>query len=101
MVEGILVFYFPRIRELFNLKLFVDTDADTRLARLNIIIFGKLLIIIFQESSEGHRRKGQRFGACASSVHNPSEASLRGVLHSDKEICGCDRPERCREHSCH
>jgi len=33
MVEGILVFYFPRIRELFNLKLFVDTDADTRLAR--------------------------------------------------------------------
>merc|ERR1712096_558615 len=33
MVEGILVFYFPKIRELFNLKLFVDTDADTRLAR--------------------------------------------------------------------
>jgi len=33
MVEGILVFYFPRIGELFNLKLFVDTDADTRLAR--------------------------------------------------------------------
>merc|ERR1712142_622428 len=33
MVEGILVFYFPNIRELFNLKLFVDTDADTRLAR--------------------------------------------------------------------
>jgi len=33
MVEGILVFYFPKLRELFNLKLFVDTDADTRLAR--------------------------------------------------------------------
>jgi len=33
MVEGILVFYFPNIRELFNLKLFVDTDPDTRLAR--------------------------------------------------------------------
>ena len=33
MVEGILVFYFPKIREMFNLKLFVDTDADTRLAR--------------------------------------------------------------------
>merc|ERR1739842_144118 len=33
MVEGILVFYFPNIRELFNLKLFVDTDADIRLAR--------------------------------------------------------------------
>merc|ERR1712119_42975 len=33
IVEGIMVFYFPKIRELFNLKLFVDTDADTRLAR--------------------------------------------------------------------
>ena len=33
IVEGILVFYFPGIREKFNLKLFVDTDADTRLAR--------------------------------------------------------------------
>jgi len=33
VVEGILVFYFPGIRNKFNLKLFVDTDADTRLAR--------------------------------------------------------------------
>jgi len=33
LVEGILVFYFPSIRELFHMKLFVDTDSDTRLAR--------------------------------------------------------------------
>ena len=33
MVEGILVFYFSRLREMFDLKLFVDTDPDTRLAR--------------------------------------------------------------------
>merc|ERR1711983_715858 len=33
VVEGIMVFYFPGIREKFNLKLFVDTDANTRLAR--------------------------------------------------------------------
>jgi len=33
LVEGILVFYYPDIRNLFNLKLFVDTDADIRLAR--------------------------------------------------------------------
>ena len=33
IVEGILVFYFFAIRDFFNLKLFVDTDADTRLAR--------------------------------------------------------------------
>ncbi|XP_050537778.1 uridine-cytidine kinase [Daktulosphaira vitifoliae] len=33
IVEGILAFYFPAIRELFHMKLFVDTDSDTRLAR--------------------------------------------------------------------
>jgi uridine kinase len=33
LVEGILVFYFPEIRNLFDMKLFVDTDADTRLSR--------------------------------------------------------------------
>lgn len=33
LFEGILIFYFKRIRDLFNMKLFVDTDADTRLSR--------------------------------------------------------------------
>ena len=33
LVEGILVFYFPRLRDLFHLKFFVDTDADIRLER--------------------------------------------------------------------
>jgi len=33
LVEGILVFYYPNMRNMFNMKLFVDTDADTRLAR--------------------------------------------------------------------
>lgn len=33
IIEGILVFYFQRIRDLFQMKLFVDCDADTRLAR--------------------------------------------------------------------
>ncbi|CAF3951062.1 unnamed protein product, partial [Rotaria magnacalcarata] len=33
LIEGILVFYFPEIRALFDMKLFVDTDADTRLVR--------------------------------------------------------------------
>ena len=30
------MFYYPDIRNLFNLKLFVDTDADIRLARLKL-----------------------------------------------------------------
>nr|CAG4645492.1 EOG090X050I [Lynceus sp. MCZ IZ 141354] len=33
LFEGILVFYNDRIRDLFHMKLFVDTDADTRLSR--------------------------------------------------------------------
>jgi uridine kinase len=33
LVEGILIFYYARMRNIFNLKLFVDADADTRLAR--------------------------------------------------------------------
>jgi len=33
LLEGILVFYYPRIRDMFGMKLFVETDADSRLAK--------------------------------------------------------------------
>lgn len=33
LFEGILVFYYREIRDMFNMKLFVDTDPDTRLSR--------------------------------------------------------------------
>ncbi|XP_047334444.1 uridine/cytidine kinase UKL1, chloroplastic [Impatiens glandulifera] len=33
ILEGILVFHDPRVRNLMNMKIFVDTDADVRLAR--------------------------------------------------------------------
>ncbi|KAL5012637.1 hypothetical protein ScPMuIL_011188 [Solemya velum] len=33
LFEGILTFYFKEIRDMFHMKLFVDTDADTRLSR--------------------------------------------------------------------
>ncbi|XP_067893870.1 uridine-cytidine kinase 2-A isoform X3 [Heterodontus francisci] len=33
LFEGILVFYVQEIRDMFQMKLFVDTDADTRLSR--------------------------------------------------------------------
>lgn len=36
LVEGILVFFFQNIRELFHMKLFVEADDDTRLARRGI-----------------------------------------------------------------
>jgi len=33
LFEGILVFYWPELRDKFHMKLFVDTDPDTRLSR--------------------------------------------------------------------
>lgn len=33
LVEGILIFYDSELRDMFNLKLFVDADSDIRLAR--------------------------------------------------------------------
>jgi len=33
LVEGILILALPRLRDLFDIKLFVDTDADVRLIR--------------------------------------------------------------------
>jgi uridine kinase len=33
LFEGILVLYFERVRALLDMKLFVDLDSDTRLAR--------------------------------------------------------------------
>ncbi|RZC77008.1 hypothetical protein C5167_001157 [Papaver somniferum] len=33
LLEGILIFHDSRVREMMNMKIFVDTDADVRLAR--------------------------------------------------------------------
>lgn len=33
LVEGILIFYDQELRDLFDMKLFVDADSDDRLAR--------------------------------------------------------------------
>lgn len=33
VVEGILLFHYPELRELFDLKIFVDVDADIRILR--------------------------------------------------------------------
>lgn len=32
LFEGVLIFYFPKVRDMFHMKLFVDTDSDTRLS---------------------------------------------------------------------
>lgn len=39
MFEGILIFYFKEIRDMLNMKLFVDLDSDIRLLRRGRIKF--------------------------------------------------------------
>ncbi|XP_068820501.1 uridine-cytidine kinase 1 isoform X6 [Capricornis sumatraensis] len=58
LFEGILVFYSQEIRDMFHLRLFVDTDSDVRLSR----------------------RAGPGPGADPDAVHHICQASLRGVL---------------------
>lgn len=36
LFEGILMFYSQEIRDMFQMKLFVDTDPDTRLSRRGV-----------------------------------------------------------------
>ena len=38
IVEGILVLYIDDVRSMYDMKVFVDTDADTRLARRGALI---------------------------------------------------------------
>lgn len=56
LFEGILVLYDPEIRDMMQMKLFVDTDSDTRLARRgqflhcilgNNLIINFLLLLVF------------------------------------------------------
>nr|AFK46215.1 unknown [Lotus japonicus] len=46
ILEGILVFHDPRVRELMSMKIFVDTDADVRLARrISVILMRRVGIL--------------------------------------------------------
>lgn len=49
LFEGILMFYSQEIRDVFQMKLFVDTDADTRLSRRGM---GKLCLLGDLKSSQ-------------------------------------------------
>jgi uridine kinase len=52
LVEGILIFVDPELRELFDVKLFVDTDADIRLIRRiqrDITERGRTIVSVLQQ----------------------------------------------------
>ena len=44
IVEGILAFYWPELRDHYDMMLFVDTDADTRLARRGRFVCNGLFV---------------------------------------------------------
>lgn len=46
LFEGILTIYFKELRDLLDMKLFVDSDSDTRLSRRGIYKFVKFRCII-------------------------------------------------------
>lgn len=45
LFEGILVFYPQKVRDMFHMKLFVDTDSDVRLSRRGKDVSIKLSIL--------------------------------------------------------
>ena len=45
LFEGILVFYSQEVRDMFHLRLFVDTDSDVRLSRRGKAAAGLSLVL--------------------------------------------------------
>lgn len=56
LFEGILMFYSQEIRDFFHMKLFVDTDADTRLSRRGDAWRDKS--VMFISTGRGDERNG-------------------------------------------
>eukprot|EP00092_Neocalanus_flemingeri_P056660 GFUD01067193.1.p1 GENE.GFUD01067193.1~~GFUD01067193.1.p1 ORF type:complete len:162 (+),score=33.97 GFUD01067193.1:64-549(+) len=75
LVEGILIFYFPRIGELFDLKLFVDTDADIRLSRR-----------VLRDREE----RGQDLEHVLHQYTTLLKPAYEEILPPNQEICRCD-----------
>lgn len=61
LFEGILVFYFKELRDMYHMKLFVDTDPDTRLSRrgrlLSVHVPILCLCLMYMSFSEIYQNK--------------------------------------------
>lgn len=94
LFEGILVFYSQEIRDMFHLRLFVDTDSDVRLSRRGKADVGpsapgqpgprspqRLQAPAFScRCSSPGRAAGPGPGADPDAVHHLRQAGLRGIL---------------------
>ena len=59
LFEGILVFYFKELRDMYHMKLFVDTDPDTRLSRRGRLLSVPImfLCLMYMSFSEIYQKK--------------------------------------------
>ncbi|CAH2312747.1 uridine-cytidine kinase 2 [Pelobates cultripes] len=73
LFEGILAFYVQDIRDMFQMKLFVDTDADTRLSRRGEAVSH---ISILTEIAPGHQRSRTGSRADSYTVYHICKASI-------------------------
>ncbi|KAF6128075.1 uridine-cytidine kinase 1 [Phyllostomus discolor] len=116
LFEGILVFYSQEIRDMFHLRLFVDTDSDVRLSRRGEAGSASLRPAwggggtwsevrrwppgCCPRSSPG-REPWEGPGADPDPVYHLRQACLRGVLPADEEVRRRDHPSRGRQHGRH
>lgn len=96
LFEGILVFYPQKVRDMFHMKLFVDTDSDVRLSRrgINVYLTQNILILMLPQSinrvwpdcpcSSARHGPRERPGADSHSVHNLCQTCFWGVLFACK-----------------
>ncbi|XP_051041122.1 uridine-cytidine kinase 1 isoform X2 [Phodopus roborovskii] len=93
LFEGILVFYTQEIRDMFHLRLFVDTDSDVRLSRrvLRDVHRGRDLEQILTQYTTFVKPAFEEF--C---LPSPWRRQLQEtpLCLSDQEVCRCDHPPR-------
>lgn len=95
LFEGILVFYPQKVRDMFHMKLFVDTDSDVRLSRrgTDIDLYftcpqvspQTIIVNIFAcPHSPARHEPRPRPGADSLTVHNVCQTGFWGVLPACK-----------------
>lgn len=85
VVEGILIFADPELRDLFDIRIFVDTDADIRILR---------------RLSRDVKERGRQHRLGLSPVRYDRQADARGICRTVKKIRPCHCPRGRRKPCC-
>ena len=85
IVDGILIFENKELRDLMDIKVFVDTDADVRLAR-------RILRDVCERGRTMQSVIDQYTGICDLTVSANGKTYARGVCGALEEACRRDHP---------